>query len=208
MNLIEIGHGIILIGHVAKIRDWRNVAIHRIDAFKHDKLRARRIKIGKLALEITRIIMFENELFAAGMAYALDHGGMVAFIRDNHAIRHASSKRAKARPIRHIARGKEQRRFLAVKRSKFALKQHMLMRCAGNIARTTCTRTRRINGAMHGFQHFRVLTHAQIIIRAPDGDGLLAVRSMPSCLGEGAGDAFEISENAIAAFATEFVDLG
>ncbi len=92
MNFIEIGHGIMGIRDVAKFRDRRDIAIHRIDRLERHQLRRMRVEIGQLAFEIARIFMREDPGFAAAVPDALDHRGMVEFVRQDCAagIRDAS----------------------------------------------------------------------------------------------------------------------
>src|SRR5436309_2137373 len=51
-----------------------------------------------------------------------------------------------------------------------------------------------------------MLTHAKIVIRAPDGHFLLAVLGVAHCLGELPRLAFEIGKDAIAAFLMQAVE--
>src|SRR5216683_3393714 len=50
----------------------------------------------------------------------------------------------------------------------------------------------------HGLDHLRMLTHPEIIVRAPDHHLAPAARSVPDGVREATGDALEIREDAIA----------
>jgi hypothetical protein len=53
-----------------------------------------------------------------------------------------------------------------------------------------------------------MLTHAEIIVGAPDHDVALALWRMPDCVREAPGDAFEISEDAVAPLIMETTEGG
>jgi hypothetical protein len=56
------------------------------------------------------------------------------------------------------------------------------------------------SGSDHGADHPRVLTHTEVVVRAPDHDRARAVRRMPCCVRETAGHALEIGKHAVVAF--------
>ncbi len=80
------------------------------------------------------VVVLPDALFGARMADALDHRGVVLFVRQDDEARNVGAERAERRPVGDIAGGEEQRRFLAVQVGKFALEQHMVMVGAGNVA--------------------------------------------------------------------------
>ena len=132
---------------------------------------------------------------------------MVAFIRNHDAAGHAGGQRAERRPVRDIARGEEQRGLLVVKVGELALKQDVLMAGARNIARAAGASARSVDRLMHGGEHFGMLAHAEIIVGAPHGHFPLAAGVMEPGFGEGARDALELGEHAIAALAPERIEL-
>src|SRR5262245_53526107 len=71
---------------------------------------------------------------------------------------------------------------------------------AGDVASATGASTHMSGGFDHGADHFRVLTHAKVVVRAPDHDRARAVRRMPQCVREAPGDALEICKHAVAPF--------
>jgi hypothetical protein len=71
---------------------------------------------------------------------------------------------------------------------------------AENVAGTARTSTHARGDFEHGSDHFRMLAHAKVIVRAPDHDRARAIRGMPYCMPETPGDAPEIGKNAVAPF--------
>ena len=63
VHLVEIGHGAMRVGDVAKFRDRRDVAIHRIDRLEGDQLGPAGIDCRQLAMQIVRIVVGEDALF-------------------------------------------------------------------------------------------------------------------------------------------------
>ena len=55
VHLVEVGHCVVLVSKVADFRNRRDVAIHRIDAFKGDQLRLPERKRGQLGFEILQV---------------------------------------------------------------------------------------------------------------------------------------------------------
>src|SRR5262249_56657046 len=74
---------------------------------------------------------------------------------------------------------------------------------AGNVAGAACASTHASGGFNHGADHLPMLTHAKVIVRAPDHDLARAVRRMPYCMRETPGDALEIGKHAIAPFGVQ-----
>jgi hypothetical protein len=88
MHFVQIGHGMMGVGDIAQFGDRRDIAIHRIHRFKRHQLRRMRIEIGQLAFEIARIVVSEDAGLAAAVPDALDHRGMIEFIRQDGAAGH------------------------------------------------------------------------------------------------------------------------
>ena len=76
----------------------------------------------------------------------------------------------------------------------------MVMGGAGNVAGAAGAGAGLVEGLMHGFEHDRILTLADIIVGAPDGDFAFAAGAREGGLRESALNALEIGEDAIAAF--------
>ena len=199
VNLIEIGHGAVTIGEIADFLDRRDIAVHRIDRLKSDELR--RVRIGRLEfrLEIFEIIVLPDHPLATAVTDAFDHRRMVQRIGENDQARNFLAERTECRPVGHITGGEDQRRFLAVQIGEFLFKQNMVMIGARNIPGASRTRATVIDGGFHGFDDFRVLAHAEIIVGAPDRYVLaLAIGVVPCRAGKIALLALDIRKNAIA----------
>ena len=61
----------------------------------------------------------------AAVADALDHRGVVERVGQDDAVGKLRAQRAERRPVRHIARGEQQRGFLVVQVGQLGLEQHM-----------------------------------------------------------------------------------
>jgi hypothetical protein len=83
---------------------------------------------------------------------------------------------------------------------KLALQFDQRVAGAGNIAGAAGARAHAGRGLNHGADHLRMLTHAEVVVRAPDHSGARAVGGMPDRVGKTPGDAFEVGEDAVAAF--------
>ncbi len=170
VNLVEIGQGVITVGQIADLFDGRDIAIHRVDGLeRHDLGRLQRKRL-QLFLEIGHVVMAENHFLGAGMADAFDHRRMVGGVGEHHAALQTRGNCAERCPVRQIARIEQQRCFLAMQRGKFGFECHMLMIGTGDIACTACPGAAALEALMHGFEHVGVLTHAEIVVGAPDGD--------------------------------------
>ena len=77
MDLVEIGHGTMRLGHVAQLRDRRDIAVHGIYGLERDELRRVSVKGRELPVEIRGIVMREYLLFGTAVADAFDHRGMI-----------------------------------------------------------------------------------------------------------------------------------
>ena len=152
--------------------DRRDVAIHRIDRFERHQLGAARFDAREQAIEILDIIVLELEALGAAVANAFDHRGMVERVRQHDAIRQFRCQRAKRRPVRDIARGEQQRVFLAVQIRKLEFKLAMGVHGTRNVAGAAGAGARAIKLLVHRFDDVGMLAHAEIIVGAPDGDFL------------------------------------
>ena len=90
------------------------------------------------------------------------------------------AQRAERGEVGDPSRCEDQRGFLAVKVGEFGFELDMLPVGAGDVARSSGAGARQIDGAVHGRQHIRMLTHAEVVVAAPDGDAAApTVRSVP-----------------------------
>ena len=86
MHFVKIGEGIVFFGQIANFFDRRNVAIHRIDGFKNDKLGALIARFAQQAFQMFQIIMPPDAFAASALAHALNHRGVVQLVRQYEAI--------------------------------------------------------------------------------------------------------------------------
>jgi hypothetical protein len=121
MHLIYVGHGAVALREVADAVHRRDVAVHRVESLEYDQLRPPRRLRRKQFFEMTDVVMAPNLLFHAGTPYALDHRIVVPGIRQDHTVWKQLGDSRDAGLVGHIARGEDQRRFLAVQVGEFAL---------------------------------------------------------------------------------------
>jgi len=185
---------------VAKLRDRSYIAIHRIDRFKGDQLRAPRCHVAQLPLQVGGVVVPEDSLLCPAVTNAFDHRGVVALVREHDAIGQARRKRRQRRQVRDIRGGEEQGGRLGMQLRQLAFQQHVPMIGAGDITRAAGSGAAPLERDPHGRQHRRMLAHAEIIVGAPDRDLAKAGLAAPGCAREGPGMALQIREHAIASF--------
>ena len=207
MDLVAIGHRAEFLGNVAELGDGRDVAIHRIDGFEGDQLRPARSERGELAAQIGRVVMGENVLLDARMPDALDHRGVVERVGEDDAARDARGKRGERGPVRHIAGVEDQCRFLAVQIGKLALQQDMVVVGAADIARAARPCPRTVERLMHRREHLGMLAHAEIVVRAPDGDVARAALAVIGGGRKAADLTLQIGKDPVAALTAQAVQL-
>ena len=112
------------------------------------------------------------------------------------------------REIGNPARGEDQRAFLAVQVGELGLEFNNGVVGAGNVAGAAGADADFCRGVAHRRDHVRMAAHAEIIVRAPDGDVAGGGAPAPFGLGEGIGVAREIGEDAVAALGLQRADRG
>ena len=209
VDLVEIGQRFIAVGEVADRRDRGDVAVHRIDALESDQLGRLGRRFGQQLLEMFEVIVPEDALLAARIADARDHRGVIELVRKNDAARQQLAQGRQRCLVRYEARGEQKRRLLAMQARKLALQLDMVMGIAADIAGAAGAGADLVQRFLHGGDHGRVLAHAQIVVRAPDGDRLRAIVA-GKALGVGilALGAQDIDEHAVAALDMKAVDRG
>ena len=180
VDLVEIGHGAVALGEVADRADRRDVAVHRIDALERRSAWAARRRrcssSSRCSRSLWRKIAFSQPDWR--MPSIIE-----AWLSASERIRQSGSSRARvddAGLVRDVARGEDERRFLAVQVGELGLElddaDGCCRRCCG------CRRRRRRRASRVSAiarDHGRVLAHAEIVVRAPDGD--LARRRPGAC---------------------------
>ncbi len=206
VDLVDIGHGVVAFGELDDLLDRRDVAVHRIDAFEDDQLGA--LAAGRLqqAFQMRNVVVAEDLLFGARAAHALDHRGMVQFVRDDQAVRQQPRDRRDRRLVGDEAGGEDQRRFLVVQVGQFMFELDQRVRGTGDVARAAGAGAHAAGRILEGGDHVGVLAHAEVVVGAPDGDLLGAAVGTPDGARKLAGNALEVGENAVSALRVELID--
>jgi hypothetical protein len=87
----------------------------------------------------------------------------------------------------------------AVQVGELALKLDQRMIVAGDVAGAAGAGSHARCRLDHGADDLRMLTHAEVIVRAPDHDILRPLRRMPNRVRETAGDPLQIGEDPVTA---------
>ncbi len=170
VHLVQIGHRPVTLGHLAKLGDRRDIPVHRIDRLEGHQLRPIRRLRRQTTRQVLRVVVLKNLLFRPAVPNALDHRGVVQLVRQDQTIRQAARQGPQAREVRHVARGEQQRRLLAVQVGQLALQQHVIVVGARDVARPAGPRATARDRPVHRLDHLRVLTHPEIVVRTPHRD--------------------------------------
>ncbi len=107
VDLVDIGEGVVFLGEVADRVDWRDVTVHRIDAFERNNLGRFRCFGGEQLFEMRHVVVSEHALFAAGITDSGDHAGVVQLIGEDHAAGQQFAECRERCVVRHIAAGEQ-----------------------------------------------------------------------------------------------------
>ncbi len=154
-----------------------------------------------------KVIVPPHPLLTTGIADARDHRRVVEFVRIDDAAGQHLGQRRQRRLVRDIAAGEQQRRLLAVQVGEFGLEMDMVVRVAADIARAARPGADIVQRLFHRRDHLGMLTHCEIVVRAPHGDRLRPV--MPgeaSRIGEHALIAQNVDKDAIPSLGVQPVD--
>ena len=207
MDFVEIGEGVIFVGEIADRSDGRDVAVHRIDAFESDQLGRFGVFGRQQFTQMIDVVMTEDALLAARIANSRNHRGVIQFVREDDAAGQQLGKRGERRFVRDIARGEEQSAFLAMQVGQFAFQIDMIMGVAADIAGAAGAGADIVQRFLHGGDDLGMLTHGEIVVGTPDGDGLGPVMAVEAAgVGIGPAIAQDVDEHAIATFFMEPVD--
>ena len=207
MHLVQIGHGAVGVGHVAEFLDRRDVAVHRVDGLEGDQLRPARLDQRQPAIEILGAVVLEDLPLGAAVADALDHRRVVLLVGEHHAAGELGGERREAGPVRNVAGGEQQRRFLAVQVGKLALQQHVVVVRSGDVAGAAGACAAALDRLVHCLQHGGVLAHAEIVVRAPDRDFRGSFAVVARGAGEAAAVPLQIGEHAVVSFTHQGAEL-
>ena len=207
VDFVDIAHRAVLLAHVEDLGDGSDIAVHRIDAFEGDQLGHFGAVLRQELVEMRHVIVAEHLVGRAAVADAFDHRGVIERVGKHHAARDLTRQRAKARPVRDIAASEQQRGFLVVEVSQLALEQHVVVVGARDVARAARARAAFVEAIMHRFEHRGVLAHAEIVVRAPHGDGLRFLIDEARRVRELAAVALDIGEDPIPSVSAHSVQL-
>src|SRR6185436_16072251 len=83
---------------------------------------------------------------------------------------------------------------------KLAFQLHVIVSCAGDIARAARAGSRGVKRLVHGCQYHRVLAHAEVVVGAPHRDLTRAICSEMVCHRKGPAATLQIREHAVSTF--------
>ena len=171
MHLVEVGQRVVFLGEVADRPDRRHQAIHRVDGFEGDHLGRIKRHALQVGLEVFQVVVAPDQLAAAAVADAGDHGSVVLGVGEQDAAGQQLLQGGKRGVVGDIGRREQQCGFLAVQVGQLALQFDVIVRRARDIARAAGAGAGRVEGFVHGRQHERVLGHSQVVVGAPHRDG-------------------------------------
>ena len=187
VHLVAIGHRAVFFGEVADRLHGRDVAVHRVEALERDQLRPlARLRAPAVLPDARRRCGARSAFSHAGLADALDHRVVVPGVGEDQAVGQQLRDGRNAGLVRHVARGEDERRLLAVQVGKLGLQFNQRMIGARDVARAARARAHARRGLDHRADHLRVLAHAEIVVGAPDHDVALALRRVPVARAESA----------------------
>ena len=151
--------------------------------------------------------MGEDHLLRPAMPDTLDHGGMVACVREDNASRQPTGQRAQCCPVRHVAGIEQQGRFGAVQICQFLFQQDMVVVGAGDVAGAPCPRAAAIQRLVHRCKDRWMLAHAKVVIGTPDSDLGPSPLAHMGGMGKAARSSLQVSKNPVIPLAAEAVEL-
>src|SRR5262249_40839660 len=201
VHLIRIGHCPMASCEIADAMQRGNVAVHRIEGFEYDELGPSGTDLAQQAFEMLDVVVSPNQLLATRLAHTLDHRIVIERVGENQAVGNELRDRRYAGQIRYIPRSEDERRVLAVQIGQLPLKldQGVIGPC--NIARAARAHTNTHRGFDEGGDYLGVLSHSEIVVRAPDNHFGPSFQRMANGVWKAAGDALEVGKHAIASLA-------
>ena len=187
--------------------DGAEIAVHRIDRFEGDELGSRRIVGLQQLAQMRDVVVTEDALGPAVAADTLDHRGVVQRVGIDDEAGKQLGQRRKRRVIGDIGRGEDQRRLLAVQVGQFGLEPLVIDGRARDVACAARARASGLERLVHRREDNRMLSHAQIVVAAPDGDVLRgSVGLVPDGMGKLALLALDVDKGSVAALVMQTVD--
>lgn len=190
-DLIQESQGAIAFSQVANVLDRPDAAAHRVDTLERNDLRDGFGILSEFLFEVFQVVVLKYDAFCGRMSHSLDHGSVIHLVGEDDAPREFSTKSGEGCIIGDVTRGEHQSAIFAVESGKLILQSEMHGGVPCNVARTTCTMTVGIQSSttssdrsansgirkpmiwhhlLHSFEYNRVISHAQIIVCAPNLD--------------------------------------
>jgi hypothetical protein len=142
--------------------------------------------------------MAEDVFLCAAVADAGDHRGVIGGVGEHRHARQLARQGRQCRIIGDITGGEDQRRLALVQFGELALEQEVQMAVSRDVARPAGAGADRPQRLFHRGEDCRVLSHAEIVVRAPDGD--LGADPVIECPRKSAATPVEIGEDPIPSF--------
>src|SRR6185312_4065 len=161
VDLVDIGHGAVSFREIAYLCQWRDVAVHRIEALAGDQLGPVRAGGAQQFFEMRHVVVAEHLALAAGPTNAFDHRIVVQGVRQDQAVRNEPGDGRNAGLVGDIARSEQQRRVLAVQVGKFQFELHQRVIGARDVAGSAGAGSDPRRGLDHGADHLGMLAHPE-----------------------------------------------
>jgi len=144
---IQEGYGTVLVSQVADFFYRTDTSAHRIDAFKRDNFGSFFRPFLQFILEVDKVVVLPDDFLGTRVTDTLNHGRVIGRIGKVDAARQLRAERGEGGVIRHIARRKYERGWLAMKSSHFFLEVNVPGAIASNVTRAASPVTIFIQGA-------------------------------------------------------------
>ena len=168
MDFIEESQGAVLVSKVANLLNRTNAAAHAVDTFESDDLGRLGGQRSELVLQINQVIVLENHLLRARVSNTLNHGGVVHAVTQNHTVREFAAQSCQSSIVGNVARREDEGTLLRVQLRNGLFQTNGMLVVARNVPSTTRTSSVHVQGFVHFVQNLRVLSHSEVIVRAPD----------------------------------------
>ena len=205
MRLVEVGQRAVFGGDRAQLAQGPEVAVHRVDRLECDDARHhRRQRLEQLA-QVLHVVVPEDRALCSRRADAVDHRGVVALVREDHAALEQTAEHAQRGVVGDEARREHERGFLAVQVGELVLElAHEQVR-AGDVARPARADTVLGERLARRLHDRRVLAHAEVVVGAPVDHHARAAVGEPHVRGA-RGRSLELDEAPVAALFAQRVE--
>ncbi len=149
--------------------------------------------------------MPEDTLLRATVAYPRDHRRVIQRVRYHDHARHRPRQGRQSCFIRNEARREKQRRLALVQVGYFGFQPFVKIGIARNGAGPAAARTESLDGLGHRIDDERMLSHAEIVVRAPDRH--LVSGAVVVGAGEAPAAPLQVREHPVAPFRAQNVQV-